>query len=69
MRWLAAFARFWVDFIIGDDWRIAAAVVGVLVIGALVILAGLDGPWLAPVLGVALVITFSMPMLRHRDDR
>lgn len=27
MRFLRAFASFWYDFIIGDDWKIAAAVV------------------------------------------
>jgi uncharacterized membrane protein YccC len=27
MRFVKAFGRFWYDFIIGDDWKIAAAVV------------------------------------------
>jgi hypothetical protein len=27
MRHLAAFARFWYDFLVGDDWIIAATVV------------------------------------------
>lgn len=35
MRVLRAFSRFWWDFIVGDEWRIAAGVVGVLTIGAL----------------------------------
>ena len=30
MRFLSAFARFWWDFVVGDDWRIAAGVVVVL---------------------------------------
>jgi hypothetical protein len=34
MRFLRAFARFWYDFIVGDDWRIAAGVVLVLAAGA-----------------------------------
>jgi len=39
MRFVAAFARFWWDFIVGDDWRIAAGVVIVLSLGALLVSA------------------------------
>jgi hypothetical protein len=27
MKYIIAFAEFWIDFIVGDDWRIAVAVV------------------------------------------
>jgi hypothetical protein len=27
---LKAFARFWYDFVVGDDWRVAVAVLGAL---------------------------------------
>ena len=27
MKWVGSFARFWYDFIVGDDWTIAVAVV------------------------------------------
>ena len=37
MRYVAGFFRFWWDFIVGDDWRIAAGVVLVLVIGGLLV--------------------------------
>ena len=30
MRFVRGFARFWWDFVVGDDWRIAAGVVVVL---------------------------------------
>ena len=34
--WIVAFARFWYDFIIGDDWTVAAAVfIGLIVTGIL----------------------------------
>jgi hypothetical protein len=33
---IKGFALFWYDFIIGDDWRIAAAVVTGLVVTALI---------------------------------
>lgn len=31
MKFLKSFGRFWYDFIIGDDWKIAVAVVTALV--------------------------------------
>jgi hypothetical protein len=40
MRLVAGFARFWWDFIVGDDWRIAAGVLLVLGFGALLVSAG-----------------------------
>jgi hypothetical protein len=39
MRLVARFARFWWDFIVGDDWRIAAGVVFVLGVGAVLVSA------------------------------
>jgi hypothetical protein len=39
MRVVAAFGRFWWDFIVGDDWRIAAGVVLVLGLGAVLVSA------------------------------
>lgn len=36
MRYIASFFRFWYDFLIGDDWRIAAAVVVTLLLTAAV---------------------------------
>jgi hypothetical protein len=39
MRLVAGIARFWWDFIVGDDWRIAAGVVLVLCAGALLVSA------------------------------
>jgi hypothetical protein len=37
VRFLSSFARFWWDFVVGDDWRIAAGVVVVLSGGALLV--------------------------------
>jgi uncharacterized membrane protein YeaQ/YmgE (transglycosylase-associated protein family) len=37
MRFVKAFFRFWYDFIVGDDWRVAAGVVGGLAISALLV--------------------------------
>ena len=37
MRFVRGFARFWWDFVVGDDWRIAAGVVVVLAGGAVLV--------------------------------
>jgi hypothetical protein len=37
MRFIAGFARFWWDFVVGDDWRIAVGVVLVLAGGAVLV--------------------------------
>ncbi|MDO8108379.1 hypothetical protein Q6348_14365 [Isoptericola sp. b441] len=56
MRRLRAFGVFWWDFVIGDDWLIAAAVVvGLAATAALTHLAGVNAWWLLPVLVVGLI--------------
>jgi hypothetical protein len=39
MRFVRGFGRFWWDFIVGDEWRIAAGVVAVLAAGAVAVTA------------------------------
>ena len=41
MRYLKGFGRFWFDFVVGEDWRIAAGVVAALGLGALALRAQL----------------------------
>jgi hypothetical protein len=64
MRYVVAFARFWYDFVVGDDWRIAAGVVLVLALGAVVLAAGMAGPWLPVAIGLGLIAVFALPLLR-----
>ncbi|HEY7293573.1 MAG TPA: hypothetical protein VH916_00975 [Dehalococcoidia bacterium] len=37
MRYASAFFHFWYDFLIGDEWRIAAGIVIVLLLTAVVV--------------------------------
>jgi hypothetical protein len=37
MKFIVGFFRFWWDFIIGEDWKIAAGVAVVLAVGALLV--------------------------------
>ena len=59
MSRVAAFGRFWWDFVVGDDWRAAAEVL--LAIGATASLAagGIAAWWFLP-LAVAAVLWLSL---------
>jgi hypothetical protein len=54
MKRVKAFGRFWYEFVVGDDWRVAAGVV--VAIGATALLSQGDASawWLMPVAVVAL---------------
>lgn len=49
MSRLKAFVLFWYDFIIGDDWVIAAGVVASLVATGQLVEGGVEAWWLVPV--------------------
>ena len=53
LHWLAAFGRFWYEFIIGDDWTVAAAVAAALVVTWLLHTTGVAAWWLPPLVAVA----------------
>ena len=50
MNRIKAFGAFWYDFVIGDDWRLAAlVVVGLVLTAVLTHVAGVNAWWLLPV--------------------
>ncbi len=50
MRYVAAFFAFWYDFLVGDDWRIAAGVIVSL------LLAAAAAHWIASLAGAAVML-------------
>jgi hypothetical protein len=52
---LKAFGLFWYDFIIGDDWSVAAGVVIALALVALVSRTSAPAWWILPVVVVGLL--------------
>ena len=64
MTWIRAFGAFWWDFIVGDDWRIAAGVVLALAATAGLAAAGLAAWWLLP-----LVVTLLLVLSLRRATR
>lgn len=63
MRYVKAFARFWYDFIIGDDWKIAVSVVLALALVLGLMKADLLGDSGLTVLGgVAIMLLFAVSL-------
>lgn len=48
MSYLRSFARFWWDFIVGDDWRVALGLALALGLTSLFTHNGVDAWWLLP---------------------
>ncbi len=60
MRYLSTFGRFWYDFIVGDDWRLALGATAAIAVVFLAAHHGADWWWLLPLvvpvlLGVSVV--------------
>jgi hypothetical protein len=56
---ITAFLKFWYDFIVGDDWRIAVAVITALAATAIVSSTSLPAWWVLPAI-VALLLPLSL---------
>jgi hypothetical protein len=48
VKYVVAFGRFWWDFIVGDDWTVAAGVALALGLVALLVDEGVNAWWLLP---------------------
>jgi hypothetical protein len=70
VKHIRQFLKFWYDFIVGDDWRLAIGVV--VIVGIVVVLAqnGVNWWWLLPV-AVACLLTVSVlqELRRHSPSR
>jgi len=62
MNYLKNFLLFWYDFIVGDDWTIAAGVVLALVVSAVLAHGGLNAWW---IMIVAVVMTLGVSLWRE----
>ncbi|MBV9120185.1 MAG: hypothetical protein JOZ39_05715 [Chloroflexi bacterium] len=66
MNWLARFAAFWYDFIVGDDGWLAAGAVAAIAFGVLLTRLNLPG-WLMLPAGIVALLCVSV--LRARPSR
>jgi hypothetical protein len=65
VRWIRAFVLFWVDFVVGDDWTVAATVLAALLATAGLTRAGVPAWWLLP----AAVLVITVVSLRRAAAR
>ncbi|MDT5081170.1 MAG: hypothetical protein QOJ80_5807 [Mycobacterium sp.] len=63
---LRAFFAFWYDFIVGDDWRVALAVVLALAATGMVHRLTGTGPWWIVVVAVITVLPLSIYRVTRR---
>ena len=66
MRFLVGFGRFWYDFIVGDDWTIAAAIVVALIVTNLLVRAHVTAWWLLPVIVIVFLAVSLWRVARGR---
>jgi hypothetical protein len=59
VKYLRSFGRFWWNFVVGDDWRLAAGVALALAVTALLAHDGVNAWWLLPV-AVAFLLALSL---------
>ena len=64
MKFLKAFGQFWYDFLIGDDWKIAASVVLTLTFLAVLVWSdNFSDTFLTVLGGVLLMAAFTVSLL------
>jgi hypothetical protein len=56
MTYLRRFVRFWYDFVVGDDWRLAVGSVAAVGVTALAAHHGVAAWWLLPATVAALLL-------------
>ena len=66
MNRLRAFGRFWYDFIVGDDWRIAVGVAAALALTYLASSASHSVWWIVP-LAVVILLPVSLWRVTRRQ--
>ena len=68
MRYVVSFARFWWDFVVGDDWTVAAGVAVALGLTSLLTHDGVNAWWLLP-LAVAVLLAASLWRVTRSNGR
>ena len=61
MRYILSFARFWYDFIIGDDWTIAASIAAAVAATFWLVHWNIEAWWLVP---LAAIVTLGASLWR-----
>jgi hypothetical protein len=68
MKYFGRFGRFWYDFIVGDDWRLAIGVVAAIAVVHEAVLSDSALWWLLPV-AIAALLTVSVRSAARNASR
>jgi hypothetical protein len=49
VRYVVAFLRFWYEFVVGDDWRVAVSIVAAIGLTAALVSWGVNAWWVMPI--------------------
>jgi len=63
--WLRGFGAFWWDFIVGDDWRVAAGVAAALVVTGVLVRTAVPAWWFLPLAVLTLLGASLATAVRH----
>jgi hypothetical protein len=66
MTYLKNFLRFWYDFIVGDDWMVAAGVAMALIVSTALAQSDLNAWWVL-LMAVVVLLTASICREAHRS--
>jgi hypothetical protein len=67
MTRIGAFGRFWWDFVIGDDWTVAAGVVAAIGITAVIAAGNVAAWWFLPLAVVAVLYASLRRAIAHPE--
>jgi hypothetical protein len=68
VRYVRVFARFWWEFVAGDDWRVAAGLALAFGLSALLVHESIDAWWLLPLAVLALLTESLRRAIRSPAD-
>jgi hypothetical protein len=69
VKYVESFIRFWYDFVVGDDWRVAVGVVFAMVATFYAVDSGHNWWWLLPAaVGALLAMTVLSETARRDQD-
>jgi hypothetical protein len=66
VQFLVGFGRFWYEFIVGDDWTIAAAIVAALIVTNVLVRAHVESWWLLPLIVIVFLAASLWRAVRSR---
>jgi hypothetical protein len=69
VRWIRAFVGFWIGFVVGDDWTVAATVLVALLAAWGLVSAGIPAWWLLPVAALGSTAVSLRRAARRAGDR